>query len=41
MARQFDLYYGNMTLEQYKEAVKPYLYGFVTEVKVRHGVTCA
>lgn len=36
MGRNFDLYYGNMTLEQLKAAVKPYMYGYVTEVKVQY-----
>ncbi len=35
MARQFGLYYGNMTLEQFRAAFKPYMYGFVTETKIQ------
>lgn len=35
MARQFGLYYGNMTLEQFRAAFKPYMYGFITETKIQ------
>lgn len=37
MGRYFDLYYGNMTLDEFRGAVKPYMYGHVTEVKVCWG----
>ncbi|KAG2495904.1 hypothetical protein HYH03_006141 [Edaphochlamys debaryana] len=39
MGRAFGLYYGEMTLEQFKADVKPYLYGYVTEVKVQYDMS--
>ncbi|KAG2443999.1 hypothetical protein HYH02_009199 [Chlamydomonas schloesseri] len=36
MGRLYGLYYGNGTLEQFREVVKPYLYGYVTETKIQY-----
>ncbi|KXZ55887.1 hypothetical protein GPECTOR_2g1438 [Gonium pectorale] len=36
MGRFYGLYYGEMNLSDFKEAVKPYLYGFITETKVQY-----
>ncbi|GIL56344.1 hypothetical protein Vafri_11722 [Volvox africanus] len=36
LARMFDLYYGEMNLSEFKAAVKPYLYGYVSETKIQY-----
>ncbi|GIL89223.1 hypothetical protein Vretifemale_17072 [Volvox reticuliferus] len=36
MGRMYDLYYGEMNLSEFKAAVKPYLYGYVSETKVQY-----
>ena len=36
MGRLYGLYYGNGTVAQFKELVKPYLYGYVTETKIQY-----
>ncbi|EFJ47998.1 alkaline phosphatase, secreted, phosphate-repressible [Volvox carteri f. nagariensis] len=36
MGRLYDLYYGEMNLTEFKAAVKPYLYGYITEAKIQY-----
>ncbi|KAG2425150.1 hypothetical protein HXX76_013904 [Chlamydomonas incerta] len=39
MGRLYGLYYGNGSLAQFKELVKPYLYGYITETKIQYDLS--
>ncbi|GLI60239.1 hypothetical protein VaNZ11_002328, partial [Volvox africanus] len=36
LARLYDMYYGEMNLSEFKAAVKPYLYGYISETKIQY-----